>query len=69
MKTHAIRILAGLLAAALPTFALAQDSAGATTLGDFSAVADTVDSENLLLHTVQRKPFSDGGRQDRKSVV
>lgn len=64
MKTHAIRILAGLLAAALPTFALAQDSAGATTLGDFSAVADTVDSENLLLHTVQRKPFSDGGRHE-----
>ncbi|WP_373048452.1 outer membrane beta-barrel domain-containing protein [Vulgatibacter sp.] len=70
MKTHANRILAGLLATALPSVALAQDTAtqaepaGATTLGSFEGVADTVDSENLRLHTVQRKSVSDGGKHE-----
>jgi len=72
MKTHANRILAGLLATALPTAALAQDTAPAapessnsgTTLGSFRGVADTVDSDNLRLHTVQRKSYADGGRHE-----
>lgn len=72
MKTHANRILAGLLATALPTVALAQDTAAAapessnsgTTLGSFQGVADTVDSDNLRLHTVQHKGVADGGRHE-----
>ncbi len=74
MKTHAKSILAGLLATALPTVAMAQETApvpaadstnsGATTLGSFQGVADTVDSQNLQLHTVQRKAVSDGGKHE-----
>lgn len=65
MKTHAIRILAGLLATALPLAAGAQaDSEGMTTLGSFQGVADNVDSENLALHTVQKKQYSDGGKHE-----
>ena len=73
MKTSAIRIFAGLLATALPALATAQEDAvpaapvnnsGATTLGSFQGVADTVDSNNLQLHTVQRKRVSDGGKHE-----
>lgn len=70
MKTNAIRILAGLLAAALPTLAQAQETpaaqgnASGAALGSFQEVADNVDSTNLRLHTVQRKEFADGGRHE-----
>lgn len=72
MKTSAIRIFAGLLATALPALATAQEDAvpaapssnGATTLGSFQGVADTVDSNNLQLHTVQRKRVADGGKHE-----
>lgn len=66
MRTKAIRILAGLMAAALPTLALAQDTTQAAGGGfdSFVEVADNVDSENLRLHTVQRKPYADGGRHE-----
>lgn len=67
MRTKAIRILAGLMAAALPSLALAQDTtqpAGAGGFDQFVEVADNVDSENLRLHTVQRKPYADGGSHE-----
>ncbi|AKU90563.1 outer membrane beta-barrel domain-containing protein [Vulgatibacter incomptus] len=61
MKTYLNRILAGLFAAALPTFALAED---AGVPAGFVEVSDNVTSDNLRLHTVQRKEFSDGGRHE-----
>lgn len=69
MKTYAIRILAGLAAATLPALSSAQGAAAqpadnGTTLGSFEGVADTVDSDNLRLHTVQKKQYSDGGRHE-----
>jgi len=69
MKTHAIRILAGLVAATLPALSGAQGAGDApadngTTLGSFEGVADTVDSDNLRLHTVQKKQYADGGRHE-----
>lgn len=63
MKISLIRILAGLLAAALPSFALAQEAAGDVPAG-FVEVSDNVTSPNLRLHTVQKKEFSDSGTHE-----
>jgi outer membrane beta-barrel protein len=68
MKKNAIRILAGLLAAALPGAAFAADpttdAAAAAPAGEFEEVSDYVTSQNLSLQTVQRKEFSDAGRHE-----
>ncbi len=73
MKKNAIRILAGLLAAALPGAALAADevsgesqapNGAAAPVGEFEEVSDYVTSSNLQLQTVQRKEFSDEGRHE-----
>lgn len=74
MKTNAIRILAGLLAAALPGAAFAAEATGevengssveaAAPVGEFEEVSDYVTSRNLSLQTVQRKEFSDAGRHE-----
>lgn len=61
MKTNAKFVLAALLAAALPTVAFAQSS-GNASLG--SLENGDVESENLRLHTVQRKEVSDHGRHE-----
>lgn len=68
MKTNVTRILAGLLAAALPTVAMAEDAgAPANTdakLGSLTSSDDVGASDNLRLHTVQRKAISDGGKHE-----
>ena len=75
MKKNAIRILAGLLAAALPGAAFAAEATpgeaqngttpeAAAPVGEFEEVSDYVTSGNLSLQTVQRKEFSDANRHE-----
>jgi outer membrane beta-barrel protein len=75
MKMNAIRIVAGLLAAALPGAAVAAEAVPAETtngaaaaavapVGEFEEISDSVESPNLSLQTVQRKEFSDAGRHE-----
>lgn len=65
MKISLNRILAGLLAAALPNLALAQESAPNDGVpAGFVEVSDNVTSPNLRLHTVQKKEFSDSGTHE-----
>jgi len=64
MKTNLNRILAGLLAAAIPHLALAQDSATGELPAGFVEVSDNVTSPNLRLHTVQKKEYSDSGTHE-----
>lgn len=64
MKTFLNRTLVGLLAAALPTLAFAQEPASTELPPGFVEVADNVTSPNLRLHTVQKKEYSDGGRHE-----
>ncbi len=68
MKIYWNRILAGLVAAALPALAFAQDAmspAGGEPLpAGFVEVSDNVTSPNLRLHTVQKKEFSDSGKHE-----
>jgi len=63
MKTYLNRILAGLVAAAIPTFALAQGAADELPPG-FVEISDNVTSPNLRLHTVQKKEYSDAGTHE-----
>lgn len=63
MKSYLNRILAGLVAAALPTLAFAQSAADELPPG-FVEVSDNVTSPNLRLHTVQKKQYSDGGKHE-----
>lgn len=64
MKTYLNRILAGLLAAAIPHLALAQDAQTGELPPGFVEVSDNVTSPNLRLHTVQKKEFSDAGSHE-----